>query len=102
MFGLSELAVVLVVVIAVLSAKRLPDLVRSAGKSARILKAEARAMKEEGKQEEGKQEEAAGTGSVETPAPPRPAPGELPPPGPAGEPGGMPQQAVRRTPPTAP
>ncbi|MEZ3179528.1 twin-arginine translocase TatA/TatE family subunit [Streptomyces pimonensis] len=47
MFGLSELAVILIVVIAVLAAKRLPDLVRSAGKSARILKAEARAMKEQ-------------------------------------------------------
>ncbi|WP_338894941.1 twin-arginine translocase TatA/TatE family subunit [Streptomyces sp. TG1A-60] len=44
MFGLSELAVILIVVIAVLAAKKLPDLARSAGKSARILKAEARAM----------------------------------------------------------
>ncbi|MDO0930291.1 twin-arginine translocase TatA/TatE family subunit [Streptomyces sp. DG2A-72] len=47
MFGLSELAVILIVVIAVLAAKKLPDLARSAGKSARILKAEARAMKNE-------------------------------------------------------
>ncbi|MEV5440168.1 twin-arginine translocase TatA/TatE family subunit [Streptomyces sp. NPDC052682] len=47
MFGLSELAVILVVVIAVLVAKKGPELARSAGKSARILKAEARAMKEE-------------------------------------------------------
>lgn len=47
MFGLSELAVILIVVIAVLAAKKLPDLARSAGKSARILKAEARAMKDE-------------------------------------------------------
>ncbi|MBG0850532.1 twin-arginine translocase TatA/TatE family subunit [Streptomyces spinoverrucosus] len=46
MFGLSELAVVLIVVIAVLAAKKLPELARSAGKSARILKAEAGAMKE--------------------------------------------------------
>ncbi|MFI8091041.1 twin-arginine translocase TatA/TatE family subunit [Streptomyces sp. NPDC086080] len=45
MFGLSELAVILIVVIAVLAAKKLPDLARSAGKSARILKAETRAMK---------------------------------------------------------
>ncbi|GAA2274676.1 hypothetical protein GCM10010145_51680 [Streptomyces ruber] len=48
MFGLSELAVILVVVILVLAAKRLPDLTRSAGKSARILKAEARAVKDDG------------------------------------------------------
>jgi sec-independent protein translocase protein TatA len=47
MFGLSELAIILIVVIAVLAAKRLPELTRSAGKSARILKAEARAAKEE-------------------------------------------------------
>lgn len=47
MFGLSELAIVLIVVIAVLAAKKLPELARSAGKSARILKAEARAMKQE-------------------------------------------------------
>ncbi|MFI1417449.1 twin-arginine translocase TatA/TatE family subunit [Streptomyces sp. NPDC020731] len=47
MFGLSELAVILIVVIAVLAAKKLPELTRSAGKSARILKAEARAMKEQ-------------------------------------------------------
>ncbi|CAL9468153.1 Sec-independent protein translocase protein TatA [Streptomyces sp. enrichment culture] len=58
MFGISELAVVLIVVIAVLAAKRLPELARSAGKSARILKAEARAMKEE-EQREGKGEGAA-------------------------------------------
>ncbi|MFI1358750.1 twin-arginine translocase TatA/TatE family subunit [Streptomyces sp. NPDC020898] len=47
MFGLSELAVILVVVIAVLAARKLPELTRAAGKSARILKAEARALKEE-------------------------------------------------------
>ncbi|MBD0842264.1 MULTISPECIES: Sec-independent protein translocase subunit TatA [unclassified Streptomyces] len=47
MFGLSELAVILIVVILVIGAKKLPDLARSAGKSARILKAEAKAMKDE-------------------------------------------------------
>jgi sec-independent protein translocase protein TatA len=46
-FGLSELAIILIVVIAVLAAKKLPELTRSAGKSARILKAEARAAKDE-------------------------------------------------------
>ncbi|MEU3556266.1 twin-arginine translocase TatA/TatE family subunit [Streptomyces fragilis] len=99
MLGLSELAVVLVVVIAVLSAKRLPDLVRSAGKSARILKAEARAMKEE-----EKQDPPVGAEGAESAAPPRTAPAELstPPPGPAGEPGGAPRQTVRPTPPSAP
>ncbi|MDQ1023711.1 sec-independent protein translocase protein TatA [Streptomyces umbrinus] len=47
MFGLSEIAIILVVVILVLAAKKLPDLARSAGKSARILKAEAAATKDE-------------------------------------------------------
>lgn len=46
MFGLSELAILLIVVILVIGAKKLPDLARSAGKSARILKAEAKAMKD--------------------------------------------------------
>lgn len=47
MFGLSEIAIILIVVIAVIGAKKLPELARSAGKSARILKAEARAAKDE-------------------------------------------------------
>ncbi|MFE5597960.1 twin-arginine translocase TatA/TatE family subunit [Streptomyces coelicoflavus] len=46
MFGLSELAIILVVVAVVLAIKKLPELTRSAGKSARILKAEARAAKD--------------------------------------------------------
>ncbi|MFD7066951.1 twin-arginine translocase TatA/TatE family subunit [Streptomyces sp. NPDC059913] len=46
MFGISELAIVLIVVILLFGAKKLPELARSAGKSARILKAEAKAMKE--------------------------------------------------------
>lgn len=45
MFGLSELAILLIAVILIFGAKKLPELARSAGKSARILKAEARAMK---------------------------------------------------------
>ncbi|MET8455046.1 twin-arginine translocase TatA/TatE family subunit [Streptomyces parvulus] len=47
MFGLSELAVVLIVVAVVVAARKLPELTRSAGRSARILKSEARAMKDE-------------------------------------------------------
>ncbi|WP_037709302.1 twin-arginine translocase TatA/TatE family subunit [Streptomyces griseus] len=45
MFGLSEIAVLLIVVALVVGAKKLPELVRSAGKASRILKAESRAMK---------------------------------------------------------
>lgn len=47
MFGLSEIAIILIVVIAVVGAKKLPGLARSAGKSARILKAEAKAAKDD-------------------------------------------------------
>ncbi|MZF84395.1 twin-arginine translocase TatA/TatE family subunit [Streptomyces sp. SID5643] len=47
MFGLSEFAIILIVVIAVIGMKKLPELTRSAGKAARILKAEARAAKDD-------------------------------------------------------
>ncbi|WP_425825568.1 twin-arginine translocase TatA/TatE family subunit [Streptomyces fractus] len=47
MFGLSEIAIVLIVIAVVIGVKKLPELTRSAGKSARILKAEARAVKEQ-------------------------------------------------------
>lgn len=47
MFGISEIAIVLIVIVVILGVKKLPELVRSAGKSARILKAEARAAKEQ-------------------------------------------------------
>ncbi|MFD7181195.1 twin-arginine translocase TatA/TatE family subunit [Streptomyces sp. NPDC059904] len=46
MFGLSEIAIILIVIAIVVGIKKLPELTRSAGKSARILKAEAKAMKE--------------------------------------------------------
>ncbi|MFG2680377.1 twin-arginine translocase TatA/TatE family subunit [Streptomyces sp. NPDC048392] len=46
MFGLSELVIILIVVVAVLAVRKLPELTRSAGKSARILKAEARAARD--------------------------------------------------------
>lgn len=47
MFGVSEVAVLIIVAVLVLGAKKLPELARSAGKSVRILKSEARAMKAE-------------------------------------------------------
>lgn len=45
MFGISEIAIILIVVILIFGAKKLPELARSMGKSARILKSEAKAMK---------------------------------------------------------
>ncbi|MEV0124321.1 twin-arginine translocase TatA/TatE family subunit [Streptomyces sp. NPDC050703] len=71
MFGLSEIAIILIVVVFVLGAKKLPGLARSAGKSARILKAEAREMRAEKEREEARK--AAGQ-------PPRVLHGEVVPP----------------------
>ncbi|MGW1934703.1 twin-arginine translocase TatA/TatE family subunit [Streptomyces sp. NPDC001919] len=48
MFGISEIAIILIVVIVLLGAKRLPELARNAGKATRILKSEGRAMKADG------------------------------------------------------
>ncbi|WP_327406207.1 twin-arginine translocase TatA/TatE family subunit [Streptomyces sp. NBC_01288] len=50
MFGLSELAVILLVVVVVLGIKKLPELTRSAGKATRIFKSEARALREDDSQ----------------------------------------------------
>ncbi|MER5430388.1 Sec-independent protein translocase subunit TatA [Streptomyces sp. NPDC002588] len=63
--GAPEMILILVVIILLFGAKKLPDMARSLGKSARILKSEAKAMKEEGS-------------SNATPAGP-PNPGEEPP-----------------------
>ncbi|MFE2595860.1 twin-arginine translocase TatA/TatE family subunit [Streptomyces sp. NPDC001840] len=57
MFGLSELALILIVVVVLLGAKKLPELARSAGKAARILKSETKALKKE------KEGEGAGPGA---------------------------------------
>ncbi|MEU0132331.1 Sec-independent protein translocase subunit TatA [Streptomyces sp. NPDC006289] len=48
MFGISEIAIFLVLVVLIFGARKLPDLARSLGKSARILKSEARALKSDG------------------------------------------------------
>ncbi|MEV8392947.1 MULTISPECIES: twin-arginine translocase TatA/TatE family subunit [unclassified Streptomyces] len=61
MFGLSELALILIVVAVVVGVKKLPELTRSAGKAARILKSETKALKEEGK-EQGRAPDAAAPG----------------------------------------
>lgn len=52
MFGISEIAIILIVGILLLGAKKLPELARSAGKAARILKSEAKAMKTDGQPDE--------------------------------------------------
>jgi sec-independent protein translocase protein TatA len=47
MFGLSELALILVVVIVVLGIKKGPELIRSAGRATRIFKGETKALNEQ-------------------------------------------------------
>ncbi|MFE7837677.1 Sec-independent protein translocase subunit TatA [Streptomyces sp. NPDC057474] len=46
--GPTEIILILVVIILLFGAKKLPDMARSLGKSARILKSEAKAMKSDG------------------------------------------------------
>ncbi|MBJ6637996.1 Sec-independent protein translocase subunit TatA [Streptomyces sp. DHE7-1] len=59
-----HLLLLVLVIVLVFGSKKLPDMARSLGKSARILKSEAKAMKDDGKQP------AAGTAqSTEDPAP---------------------------------
>ncbi|ATW47234.1 twin-arginine translocase TatA/TatE family subunit [Streptomyces xantholiticus] len=58
MFGLSELAILLIVILIVFGAKKLPELARNAGKAARILKSEAKAMKTQEHAADGSQQPA--------------------------------------------
>ncbi|MEU0687284.1 twin-arginine translocase TatA/TatE family subunit [Streptomyces sp. SID4919] len=48
--GPLEITLILVIILLLFGAKKLPDMARSLGKSARILKSEAKAMKSEGEQ----------------------------------------------------
>ncbi|MFJ6522186.1 sec-independent protein translocase protein TatA [Streptomyces filamentosus] len=48
--GPTEIILILVVIILLFGAKKLPDMARSLGKSARILKSEAKAMKNDDQQ----------------------------------------------------
>ncbi|MEV0321249.1 Sec-independent protein translocase subunit TatA [Streptomyces sp. NPDC050658] len=50
--GAPEIILILVVIVLLFGAKKLPDMARSLGKSARILKSEAKAMKTDGKKDE--------------------------------------------------
>ncbi|WP_255952847.1 Sec-independent protein translocase subunit TatA [Streptomyces odontomachi] len=49
--GAPEIILILVVLVLLFGAKKLPDMARSLGKSARILKSEAKAMKSDGGQQ---------------------------------------------------
>ena len=73
-----EIVLILVVILLLFGAKKLPDMARSLGKSARILKSEAKQMKKEGGGGSGEESEPAQ--SSETQAAPRTiqaAPGDV-------------------------
>ncbi|MEU2118200.1 Sec-independent protein translocase subunit TatA [Streptomyces sp. NPDC016459] len=69
--GPTEIILILVVIILLFGAKKLPDMARSLGKSARILKSEAKAMKSDDQQSAPADPPHAGTGTT---APVQPAP----------------------------
>ncbi|WP_395359782.1 Sec-independent protein translocase subunit TatA [Streptomyces sp. YH02] len=68
--GPTEIILILVVIILLFGAKKLPDMARSLGKSARILKSEAKAMKSDDQQSAPADPPHAGNGTAaQEPAP---------------------------------
>ncbi|MFF3674161.1 Sec-independent protein translocase subunit TatA [Streptomyces sp. NPDC002120] len=75
-----EILVIVGVIILLFGAKKLPDMARSLGKSARILKSEAKAMKKDGEAEDAAAATAAADQSAQQPVAPRTiqaAPGDV-------------------------
>jgi sec-independent protein translocase protein TatA len=68
-FGPGHWAVLAVVLILLLGAKRLPDVARSLGKSMRIFKSEIRELQNEGKSEDPPKPNPVQSERVDTPAP---------------------------------
>ncbi|MFJ3817222.1 Sec-independent protein translocase subunit TatA [Streptomyces sp. NPDC090056] len=78
--GPTEIILILVVIILLFGAKKLPDMARSLGKSARILKSEAKAMKSDDQQSAPADPPHTGTVAPDQPAAPRTiqaAPGDV-------------------------
>ncbi|MFJ2751781.1 Sec-independent protein translocase subunit TatA [Streptomyces sp. NPDC087297] len=75
-----EIFVILGVIILLFGAKKLPDMARSLGKSARILKSEAKAMKKDGEGDEAAPAAPAADQAAQQPVAPRTiqaAPGDV-------------------------
>ncbi|MEV0369741.1 Sec-independent protein translocase subunit TatA [Streptomyces sp. NPDC050636] len=76
-----EIVLILAVIVLLFGAKKLPDMARSLGKSARILKSEAKAMKKEGEADggatTGTTSEAPSDAAQQTPRTIQAAPGDV-------------------------
>ncbi|MEU6313818.1 Sec-independent protein translocase subunit TatA [Streptomyces sp. NPDC047014] len=83
-----EIFIILGVIILLFGAKKLPDMARSLGKSARILKSEAKAMKKDGEAETPAPAPSADPNAPQQPAPRtiQAAPGDVTSSRPVGEP----------------
>lgn len=64
-----EILIIAVLILLLFGAKKLPDMARSIGKSARILKTEAKQMKKEGPGDKGKEQEKSEDSSEESSVP---------------------------------
>ncbi|MFI5525136.1 Sec-independent protein translocase subunit TatA [Streptomyces platensis] len=76
-----EIILILVVIVLLFGAKKLPDMARSLGKSARILKSEAKAMKKDGDADggatSGSSSEASADAAQQAPRTIQAAPGDV-------------------------
>ncbi|MEU9863433.1 MULTISPECIES: Sec-independent protein translocase subunit TatA [Streptomyces] len=75
--GPTEIILILVVIILLFGAKKLPDMARSLGKSARILKSEAKAMKSDDQQSAPADPPTPGTPDQAAPRTIQAAPGDV-------------------------
>ncbi|UQX00384.1 Sec-independent protein translocase subunit TatA [Streptomyces sp. RerS4] len=75
-----EILLIIAVIVLLFGAKKLPEMARSLGKSARILKSEAKAMKKDGEAEDAAQPAPAADQAAQQPVAPRTiqaAPGDV-------------------------
>ncbi|MFF5706991.1 Sec-independent protein translocase subunit TatA [Streptomyces sp. NPDC012794] len=75
-----EILLIIAVIVLLFGAKKLPEMARSLGKSARILKSEAKAMKKDGEAEDAATAAPAADQAAQQPAAPRTiqaAPGDV-------------------------
>ncbi|MFC4564626.1 Sec-independent protein translocase subunit TatA [Nocardiopsis mangrovi] len=73
-FGPRELLILLLIALVLFGAKKLPDLARSIGRSARILKAETKGLSDEEQEEQNRQQQAQAQAQQAAAPQPQPAP----------------------------